>query len=82
MGARSKLMAIVLVICGTACILVPLCGIFYLYDEHATSLAMPNPSGQVLTNELRFAVFLGMPSMVAFIFGGVLVAIGVQSARE
>ncbi len=71
---KSKLMFLVLAICGTACILVSLVAVTYLYHERATQLA----EGDKDKTLVPFAFFVALPSLAGFVIGAILVATGVS----
>jgi hypothetical protein len=69
---KSKLMFLVLAICGTACVLGSLYAITHLYHEHAAQLA----EGE--KNVLPFLGFVAIPSFAGIVIGAVLMVTGVS----
>jgi hypothetical protein len=76
----SKFRFAVLVVSGTICMLASLGAIAFLYHFHADRFASPNGAGSVDT--ITFVTFAGLPSLVVFIAGAVLVAMGVKIGRR
>ena len=74
--ANKSLMFVVLTICGTVCILASLVAVTWLYHSHAALLEIHDPHG--IPPEVKFAVFVGLPSLVGFIIGFKLVKTGVD----
>jgi hypothetical protein len=70
---KSKLMFLVLAICGTACMLAALVAITYLYHQHAPQFAEEEKKAII-----PFVFFVGIPSAAGFVVGAVLVAAGVS----
>ena len=69
---KSKLMFLVLAICGTACVLGSLFAITHLYHEHAAQLA----EGE--KNVLPFLFSVAIPSVAGIVIGAVMVLTGVS----
>jgi hypothetical protein len=75
------LMFVVLVVCGTLCVIAPLGAMVYLYPMHAMQPGIHH-NGPEFSNDLRFGVFVGLPSLISFAVGIGLVVIGVQTGRR
>jgi hypothetical protein len=80
MATKSAVIFVMLVLCGTICILASLTTISLLYHLHATRLAMP-VEYPALPNEIAFGIFVALPSALAFLAGVVLLVIGIRSGR-
>jgi peptidoglycan biosynthesis protein MviN/MurJ (putative lipid II flippase) len=69
---KSRLMFLVLAVCGTACVLVSLFAITHLYHEHAAQLA----EGE--KNFIPFLFFVAIPSFAGIVIGAVMIVKGVS----
>jgi hypothetical protein len=70
MLGKSKF-SVILLVCGTACILPSLTLVMYMYHSHAAQLAESS------RNLDSFAIFVGFPGAAGFIAGVVMAAVGV-----
>ncbi len=71
---KSKVVFLVLTICGTLCVLMSLFAVTYLYHQHAPQFAEQHDTDKTI---VPFAFFVAIPSLVGFIIGGILVATGI-----
>jgi hypothetical protein len=78
----KKLMFIVLVLAGIACILASLWTVAYLYHLHAVQLAMPPASSGQTSNAFKFGVFVGLPSLLTLAAGVTLTRIGIKIGQR
>jgi Na+/proline symporter len=70
---KSKLMFLVLAVCGTACVLGSLWAINFHYHEQAVQFARGQPE-----DIIPFAIFVWLPSLAGFVIGVVLVKVGIS----
>jgi hypothetical protein len=69
--------ALALVLGGIVCMLASMGGVMYLYHEQAAQLAQSGPE-----HTMTFVAFAGLPALVGFVAGGVLLAIGIMKDRS
>lgn len=69
---KSKLMFLVLTICGTLCVLLSLVTVACLYHQHAPEFAHDKDA------MVPFALFAAVPSVAGFVVGGILAATGIS----
>jgi hypothetical protein len=67
---RSTL-SLVLLVCGTACVLLSMAGVMYMFHSHAAQFE-ESPK-----NLMPFMMFVGLPGGVVFITGLAMAGIGV-----
>ena len=67
--------ALSLIIGGIACLLSAFGAIAYMYHEHASQLIKSDDVD-------HFVMFIAIPSLLAFVVGGVLVGVGVMIAAQ
>jgi flagellar basal body-associated protein FliL len=82
MSEKSKLLFIMLSICGTICILGALIVAAVLFQANATTLTTQNMSSQQEHTEIVFAIFAWGPSFLTLIAGIGMVAFGVRSITK
>ena len=70
---KSKLVFLVLAVCGTACVLGSLWAINFQYHEHAVQFARGQPEDLI-----PFVFFVGLPALAVFVIGVVLVKVGIS----
>jgi hypothetical protein len=66
--------ALALIIGGIVCLLIAFCAVPYLYHEHASQLIKSEDVD-------HFVQFVAIPSLLAFVVGGVLIGVGVMIRR-
>jgi hypothetical protein len=82
MSERSKLLFIMLTICGTLCILGALIAAVCLYQMNAESLAAPAASYEREHKNTMFAIFGFGPPILTLLAGIGMVAFGVRTVLK
>ena len=79
MNERSRLLFIVLTICGTICILGALVAAAVLYQMNSVQLNAVDTGSAMAHKEFVFALFAWGPSLMTLVAGIGMVTIGVRA---
>jgi hypothetical protein len=82
MNEKSKLLFVVLTICGTLCILGALAVAAILFEANADALTTSNISSGQEHREIVFAIFAWGPSLLTLLTGVGMVTVGVRSITK
>ena len=82
MSDRFGLIFVVLVACGTLCILGSLAALGLLFNSHAAAMSVANPGHQVPTYVLTFLFFVVAPALLTSFAGIWLVAMGIRIGQK